>query len=87
MEMVGPPGLEPDDVGWGGLLGYLIRPAPSWTVPGKDSRRPLGCAQKCPVKVVKVAITDRCNAIHLNEVAPCSEVTPWPESRAPLYQK
>jgi len=24
---------------------------------------------------------------HLNEAAPCAEVTPWPESRAPPHQK
>ena len=32
MEMVGPPGLEPDDVGWGGLLGILSSHVLSRTV-------------------------------------------------------
>ena len=34
MLMVGPPGLEPDDAGWGSLLGQLSRAALSWMVPG-----------------------------------------------------
>ena len=34
MEMVGPLGLEPDDVGYVGLLGYMSRITQSWTVLG-----------------------------------------------------
>ena len=34
MRMVGPEGLEPGDIGYGSLLGYLSRPDMSWTVPG-----------------------------------------------------
>jgi len=34
MKVVGPEGLEPGDVGWGGLLGYPSSPAAARTVPG-----------------------------------------------------